>query len=113
MGVEVSLFDNATGPQPGHQFVLADDLAVSLGQGTQDAKRTPVNPHPLTIAPQFGAPKIEPKRAEADLLVLYQIRLNLCAIPNSWIRSEAGQICQPITAARDSNDKTVPLPVFV
>jgi len=36
-----------------------------------------VNPHRLTIAPQFGASKIEPKRAEADLLVLHRIRLNV------------------------------------
>ena len=35
----------------------------------------------LTIAPQFGAPRIEPKRAEADLLVLHRIRLKLCAVP--------------------------------
>jgi hypothetical protein len=82
MDVEVSLFDDATGPQPSHQLVLADDLAVSLGQGTQDTKRAPVNPHRLTIAPQFGASKIEPKRAEADLLVLHRLRLKLRAGPN-------------------------------
>ena len=74
MDVEVSLLDDATGPQPGHQLVLADDFAPGLGQGTQDAKRAPVNPHRLTIAAQFGASKIEPETAEADLLVLHQIR---------------------------------------
>jgi hypothetical protein len=78
MDVEVSLFDDATGPQPGHQLVLADDLAPSLGQGTQDAKRAPVNPHRLTITPQFGAPKIEPETAEADLLVFHRMP----AVPN-------------------------------
>ena len=82
MDVEVSLFDDATGPQPSHQLVLADNLALSVGQGTQDTKRARVNPHQLTIAPQFGASRIEPKRAEADLLVLHRIRLKLCAVPN-------------------------------
>src|SRR5215469_563491 len=72
--VEVSLFDDATGPQPRHQLVLADDLALSVGQGTQDAKRAPVNPHQPTIAAQFGAPEIEPKRAEADLFVVHRIK---------------------------------------
>ena len=81
MDVEVSFFDDATGPQPGHQLVLADDLALSVGQGTQDAKRAPVNPHQLTIAPQFRAPKIEPKRAEADLLVLHRLQLKLRSGP--------------------------------
>ena len=56
MDVEVSLFDDATGPQPSHQLVLADNLALSVGQGTQDTKRARVNPHQLTIAPQFGRP---------------------------------------------------------
>ena len=77
MDVEVSLFDDPTRPQPGHQLVFAHDPAFSLGQRTQDAKRAPVNPHRLTIAPQFGASKIEPKRAEADLLVLHRIRPNV------------------------------------
>jgi hypothetical protein len=82
MDVEVSLFDDATGPQPGHQLVLADYLALSLGQGTEDTKRASVNPHQLTIAPQFGASEIEPKRAEADLLVLHRLKLKLRAGPN-------------------------------
>jgi hypothetical protein len=79
MDVEVSLFDDATGPQPGHQLVLAYYLALSLGQGTEDTKRASVNPHQLTIAPQFGASEIEPKRAEADLLVLHRLKLKLRA----------------------------------
>ena len=28
-------------------------------------------------------------------------------------RPQAGQICQAVTAARDSDDNTVPLPMFV
>ena len=36
--------------------------------------REPVNLHRLTIASQFWASKIEPKRAEADLLVLHRIK---------------------------------------
>jgi hypothetical protein len=82
MDVEISLFDDTAGPQPRHELVPADDLTLSLGQRTQDAKRAPVNPHRLTIAPQFGAPKIEPKTSEADLLVLHRIRLKLYAVPN-------------------------------
>ncbi len=73
MDVEVSLFDDATGPQPGHQLVLADDLALSLGQGTQDAKRAPVDPHRLTIAPQFASAQVKPEASEADLPAVHRI----------------------------------------
>src|SRR5262249_274665 len=71
--MEVSLFDDATGPQPGHQLVLADDLAPGLGQSAQDADRAPVKPHRLTVAAQFGAPKIERETAEADLVFLHRM----------------------------------------
>ena len=63
--------------RPGHSRAISSSLltilALSLGQRTQDAKRAPVNPHRLTIAPQFGASEIEPKTAEADLLVLHRM----------------------------------------
>ena len=66
MNVEVSLFDDATGPQPRHQLVLADHLALSLGQGIQDAKRAPMNPHRLTIAQQLTPVNVKPEATKAD-----------------------------------------------
>jgi hypothetical protein len=36
--VEIAFFDDAPGPQPSHQFVLADQLALSRSQRTQNVE---------------------------------------------------------------------------
>jgi hypothetical protein len=72
MYMEVSLFDGAARPKPGHQRILADDPAPGLDQGAENAKRSPVNPYRLTVASQFGAAAIELETAEADLLGVHR-----------------------------------------
>ena len=74
MDVEVALFDDATGPQPGHKLVLADDFTLRLGQRTQDAKRARVHPYRFAVAPQFAPAEIDPERAETDFLDLHRVR---------------------------------------
>ena len=102
MDVEISLVDGATGPQPHHQLLPADDPALSLGQRTQDAQRVAVKPQRLTIARQLAPAEVEPETPEAEALG--------CAVSGIFLTA---QTCQPITAARDSDDKTVAFAVFV
>jgi hypothetical protein len=74
MDVDVALFDDTAGPQPCHKLVLANDLAFRCGQRAQNVERAAVQPHQHLIAPQFAPAEAEPETAEADLLVLHQIK---------------------------------------
>ena len=59
-----------------------------------------MNPHRLTIAQQLAPAEVEPETPEADPLDYV-----VGGIFPLWL---AAQICQPVTAARNRGDKTVP-----
>ena len=64
-----------------------------------------MNPHRLTIAQQLAPAEVEPETPEADPLDYV-----VGGIFPLWL---AAQICQPVTAARNSGDKTVPSVMLV
>src|SRR6516162_793753 len=90
MDMDIALFDDTAGPQTRHQFVFAHHLALCRGQGTQDIQHPAVQLYRLAVAPQFGASKIEPKRAEADLLANHPPRPSPSADPTAIARGVWG-----------------------
>ena len=80
--MDIALFDDTARPQPRHQVVFANHLALCRGQRAQDVERPAVQPQRLAVAPQLAPAEIEPETAEADLSGIHRIRQQSPGIPN-------------------------------
>ena len=68
------LVDNQSRPNPGHQLVLADHLALRQGKRTQDIDRTAAQWEQNAVTGQLALAQIQAEPAKADLILIRHIQ---------------------------------------
>jgi hypothetical protein len=83
MDLDVVLLDHHARPDPGHQFVLADDLSFCGGKDAKDVERPAAQRDRPAVASQLALAKVEAKPAKADLFLTHRIQPSRPPIQNN------------------------------